>query len=249
MQKRGQITLFVILGMIVIGAVALGFYLRQQTASKEVAEEAAGLSTLPPDLAELREEIDGCAKLVSDEALYLVGQQGGYSLAPDDAIVSGDYSIALGVASGARTLASEDTLKSEIASYVESFLPECVNYASYQDLEIFDQPAETSVNLNDEKTDLKIEYKVTAQKDGNTYNLFEPYEVELPLRVKKVYESSSKIADEIASSPKDFDVAKVLSYGMDVDVNNLGNGFMVILVKDKKHDMEKNYEFQFGVAL
>lgn len=247
MNKKGQITLFVILGVVIIGALALGFYFRQQIATKEVREEAAELTGLPPDVDTLREEVEDCAKQVSDEALYFVGRQGGYFLAPDDSIVVGDDSVAFGVQNNAKTLVSEETFKNEISSYVNAFLPECVDYGSYPDLEIFDQNPVTDVDFGNEKAALDIEYKVTVQKDGNTYNLFEPYEVELPLRVKKVYESSSKIADDIAANQEDFDVAKIASYGTDVDVYHVGDGFLIVNVRDVKQ--EQNYDFQFGVAL
>lgn len=248
MLKRGQITLFVVLGVVIISALALGFYFRQQIASKEVKEEAVELTGLPPDLETLREEVEDCAKQVSDEALYLVGQQGGYFVLPKDSVQAGYYSVAFGVNNGQKTLASDDTLKDEIASYVMANLPECVDYSAYENLEITEQVPETSVTFDDEKTELEIDYKLTVQKEGNAYNLFEPYEVVLPLRVKKVYQSSSKIADDLVADSGDLDVNKMLSYGMDVDVYNIGDNFRVIAVKDKKQDAERNYEFLFGVG-
>ena len=242
-------TLFVILGVIIIGSIALGLYFRQQIVSTQTLKEAAETSNLPPELQSLKEEINECANVVSEEALYFVGQQGGYFLSPDNSIATEEYSVAFGVQNGVKTLASQDTLKNEVVSYVEAFLPECVDYTAYQDFEIFDQEPEASVSFNDEKSEFEIQYKVTAQKDGNAYNLFEPYEVVLPLRVKKVYETSSKIADDLVADSGNLDYSKILSYGMDVEVDTLGGDFVVVNVKDKKQDDDRNYEFQFGVSL
>lgn len=246
-MKRGQITLFVILGVIIIGAISLGLYFRQQIVSSQTLKEVAETSELPPELESLREDIQECANTVSDEALYFVGQQGGYFLAPDNSIQVEDTAIAYGVQNGVKTLVSEDVFKSEVRSYIEAFLPGCVDYSPYTDFGIFDQTPLTTVNLTDDGTNLEIDYKVSAQKGENAYNLFEPYEVELPLKVKNVYEASSKIADDIASSPEEFDIAKILSYGMDVQLENLGSNVIVVNVKDRA--VESNYEFQFGVAL
>lgn len=246
-MKKGQITLFVILGVIIIGAIALGLYFRQQIVSSQTLKEVAETSELPPELESLKEDIQECANAVSDEALYFVGQQGGYFLAPDDSIQVEDTAIAYGVQNGVKTLVSEDAFKSEVSSYIEAFLPGCVDYSPYAEFELFDQSPVTAVNINDENTNLEVDYKVTAQKGENAYNLFEPYEVVLPLRVKNVYEASSKIADDIASSPEEFDIARILSYGMDVQLENLGSNVIVVNVKDRA--AENNYEFQFGVAL
>lgn len=249
MQKRGQITLFIILGVVIVSVVVLGFFFREQIAKTATIEEAAGVSALPPDLEQLREEISDCAKTVSNEAIYITGQQGGYFVAPEDAISSMEYDIALGVNKELKSLISENELKEEIGSYIQTALPLCINFDSYETFDIFDTPPVTQINLNDESTDLTIAYRVNAQKDDNAYNLVGPYEVVLPLRVKKVYEVSSKIADEVAIDKENLDIARLLSYGMDVDVYSLGDGFMVIAVKDKNTDAENNYEFLFGVAL
>ena len=55
MSKKGQITLFVILGVIIIGAIALGLYFRQQIVSTQTLKEVALTSELPPDLELLKE--------------------------------------------------------------------------------------------------------------------------------------------------------------------------------------------------
>ena len=247
MSKRGQITLFVILGVIIIGAIALGLYFRQQIVSTQTLKEVALTSELPPDLELLKEEIQACANTVSDEALYFVGQQGGYFLVPDNSIQVEDTAIAYGVQKNVKTLVSEDAFRSEVGSYIEAFLPDCVDYSQYGSFELFVQILATMVTLNDNNTNLEIDYKVTAQKGESAYNLFEPYEVVLPLKVKNVYEISSKVADDIASNPEEFDIAHILSYGMDVQLDNLGDDFLVINVRDR--EQENNYEFQFGVQL
>src|SRR3989338_6828012 len=198
MQKRWQITLFVVLGIILISVLAIGLYFKQQIAVKEASGEIPSLSSLPPDLELLKEEISDCTRMVSEEALYFIGQQGGYFLPPDDALPFESYNIALGIKRETKTLISEEELKKEIASYITVALPGCVDYLTYtnEGLHIFDQAPVIDVKLNDENTEFSIEYKVTAEKEANTYNLFEPYEISLPYRVKKVYESTSRIAHE-----------------------------------------------------
>lgn len=248
MLKRGQITLFVILGVVLVSVIALGLYFRQQIAAKEAAGEIPSLAALPPELDALRDEVKDCANQVANEAVFVTGQQGGYFLAPNDAVNLGLFSIALGVKGNSKVLASEDTLKNEIASYANELLLGCIDYGSYEGLEILQQPPETSVRFNDENTELIIDYKITAQKEGNAYNLLEPYEVVLPLRVKKVYETSSKIADDLVIGNGEIDTTKILSYGLDADAYRLGDGITIIYVKDRKQDAERNYEFAFGVV-
>lgn len=248
MSKKGQITLFVILGIILISVLAIGLYFRQQIAVKEASGEIPSLTSLPPDLESLRDEVASCANQVGNEAVFVIGQQGGYFAAPNDALNLGLFDIALGVKSNAKVLASEDNLKGEINSYIKELLPGCIDFNSYEGIEILQQPPETVVDFNDENVELTIDYRLTAQKDGNAYNLVEPYEVVLPLRVKKVYDTSSKVADDLISGKGELDATKMLSYGLDVDVYNFGEGINIVSVRDKKQDGDKNYEFVFGVS-
>lgn len=249
MQKRGQITLFIILGVVIVSVVVLGFLFREQIAKTAAIEEAAGVSALPPDLEQLREEVSNCASQVGNEAVFVIGQQGGYFVAPEDALRLGLFSIAFGVKDNVKVLASEDNLKEEISSYITELLPGCVDFNSYEGLEILQQKPETGVNFNDENVELIIDYQLSAQKDGNAYNLAEPYEVVLPLRLKKVYETSSKIADDLILGKGDVDANKMLAYGLDVDIYNFGESVNIVSVRDKKLDEGRNYEFIFGVAL
>ncbi len=246
MLKRGQVTLFVILGIVIIAAIAFAFFFRAELSKTEASKGAAELSSLPPDLDALKEEISDCAKFVSEEAIYFTGQQGGYFIAPKDALPIAKYNLALGVKKGVKALVSEDGLKNEISSYIQAALPDCMDYLAYTDsgLKIFDQPPEVDMQLNDEGTNLNIEYKVTVEKDENTYNIFEPYEITLPHRVKKTYEASSKIADEIMKDNSQLILSNMVIDDMNIDIYNLADNFMVVTLKDKS-----NYEFQFGVAL
>ena len=130
-------------------------------------------------------------------------------------------------------------------------LPFCLRFFGvklfnqFLEFEINQELPETTVSLNDENTELNINYKVTVQKGENSYNLYQPYEVVLPLRVKKVLQVSRDIAGGLAKD-NELDVSKVLSYGMNVDDYDLGNGFRVVAVKDNREE-GGNYEMLFGV--
>ena len=248
MLKRGQITLFVVLGIIIIAVIALGLFFRTQFASVGVTKEAAELSALPPDLSQLREDISDCAKQISEEALFIAGQQGGYYTAPDNALKLGLFPIALGVENNAKVLVSENKLKEETAAYIQNFLPGCVDFNNYNNFEILDQSPDTEINLNEDNTELSITYRITATNKDNSYTINEPYDIKLPLRVKTVYETSSKIADDLIASKDEFDATKILSYGLDVELYPLSEGMKIVYVTDKNDNAERNYEFVFGVV-
>jgi len=74
MHKRGQITVFVILGILIIAVLGLIFYLYNLRAVPEV-EKISEFDFSRTEV--LKNYIEGCIEKSGDEALALVGKQGG----------------------------------------------------------------------------------------------------------------------------------------------------------------------------
>ena len=79
MATRGQVTAFVIVGIVILAVVILLFYLRGQFFFGPVTT-----STLEDRLVPLETHITQCLQNVGDEPIKRIGLQGGYlSLAPN----------------------------------------------------------------------------------------------------------------------------------------------------------------------
>ncbi len=74
MSKRGQITIFIIIGILMLGATALAFY------SQEISSFFA--PEFPVD-SEINQYVTSCLQGTADEALAIIGKNGGY-LYPSD---------------------------------------------------------------------------------------------------------------------------------------------------------------------
>lgn len=74
MHKRGQITVFVILGILIVAVLGLIFYLYNLRTVPEV-EKISGFDFSRTEV--LKNYIEGCIEKAGNEALNLVGKQGG----------------------------------------------------------------------------------------------------------------------------------------------------------------------------
>lgn len=76
-NKRGQITIFIILGIIILFASASYFYLSRQ--SKEIKEEIVpSLTEVPFEVRPVRDYIQSCVSRIGEDGIRLIGLHGGY---------------------------------------------------------------------------------------------------------------------------------------------------------------------------
>jgi uncharacterized membrane protein (Fun14 family) len=77
-KKRGQITIFIVIGIIVLIVFVLSLYFIS-TISKEKAETAAEkAAAIPLETTAIRNYITSCLKDVSDKGAWIIAVHGGY---------------------------------------------------------------------------------------------------------------------------------------------------------------------------
>ena len=70
MNKRGQVTVFIILGIIILAAIVLVFYLTGNTLVNQ-SEQKVNIETKP-----LKNYVGDCLEKTGNDALNLIGKQG-----------------------------------------------------------------------------------------------------------------------------------------------------------------------------
>ena len=68
MKKRGQISVFLIIVLLILIATGLGFYASSSNAKKKSSSAAGSIEGLNTDIVKMYAET--CAKIVSEEALF-----------------------------------------------------------------------------------------------------------------------------------------------------------------------------------
>jgi len=84
MEKRGQVTIFIIIGIILLIILALFLYFRGESLDLEPQEK------IPSEFVPVRNLIEECMQVHAKEGIYLLGIQGGYTKLPIDILYSPD---------------------------------------------------------------------------------------------------------------------------------------------------------------
>jgi len=177
MLKRGQVTIFLIVGIVLLALFAGIFYLvsKGTTSEIKVSEETAidDLGIKPRIAA----YVQSCLKEVAPPGIYLLGMQGGTIFAddPTKALITENGIIDYGYLNGASGMSLIE-MEKELNRYIEQNLPICLGNFSefYPELEVTpgELKADSNIRNNDIVIDLNYPLQVEKDQDVTTVKSF-----------------------------------------------------------------------------
>lgn len=76
--KRGQITVFIIIGLIILFAIGTYLYLSGEEAVRHIEAKRPTVAEIPQQIQPLRDLVDGCINHLGKDGLIRIGNTGGY---------------------------------------------------------------------------------------------------------------------------------------------------------------------------
>lgn len=201
-KKKAQISVFIILGLIVLLSVMLFIYFKMTFAIKEP-------DLIPEELKPIKRFIEECMTQSAEEAVRMIGMQGGYIKIPlnidfnPSRYVNPDklglVKIPFWFYKGNRYSPSITSVQRELSKYVEENTEACINNfdafkEQYKIVEL--DKMKVSTFLNKEDISLMMEYPVRVNyRANNTYTLLERFSAKVEVRLRKIIEMANKLLD------------------------------------------------------
>jgi len=204
-KRKAQITVFIIIGIIIVFSFGIYSYVRMQ----QVPEPTAEVPKSPPVIA----FIEACMEQTAKEAIIEIGNQGGYlNLPPDIELdptrhvdfipgVGGEYApkVPYWYFDGQNQIPDIKYVEFEVDRYVDENLRYCLqNYTGLRDeFDITEKSNYTTDTVFAEKeTIINLNYKVEITPKGSGQQITkEQFIVHLPVQVKRMWEASRAILD------------------------------------------------------
>ena len=249
MQKKGQLTLFVVLGVVLVILVALMVYYRAsitETVSKNILNRNVAL---PREVKEVQDRVQRCVEANSIITLYYLGEQGGILVpSPDNSFMNDNLAVAYGYDKGKNVLPALVDFRREFSNSMNDFLPGCLASGDFGKLNVQGKEPSTSVDFLDDKVMVSVDYPITVNQGETTFNIDDPYEVEYPLRVKFLHGLADGIVKRTISDPKNIDVSYLVGLGIKVDIYPFDNKTFVYSLEDSKSVYRNvTYNYRFAV--
>ncbi len=154
MLKRGQISVFVIIGIVIAAIIVTSFYLSQKSSEANRKSELAEISQLPLELQQEKEKIEDCLSEVVQEATITIGVNGGYIINEPEKTVN--Y---LGNNVAYLESVSKERIESELENYVRNNFGRCKNNAEVDD---------ANAVIEDDRIIMEAEMPVTLEIESSS---------------------------------------------------------------------------------
>tara|TARA_Y100000310_G_scaffold290392_1_gene317535 strand:- start:5877 stop:6644 length:768 start_codon:yes stop_codon:yes gene_type:complete len=203
MKKRGQATLFIILGIVLVVVVGLYFV----GVSTNIIPPLLTTSDAVSEMAEIEDHIEECLADVGGNYVTILGLQGGYiSPAEDTYRLYNDSSVSYhcwnreGVAPCTNRLVTLSHMEEELQDAIDSALDTCVNVYDYsKDVEA-DSDWELEVAINFNEVQLDLYYPVSVDKGEDDFASEDEFSKSLDVPLGELYEVALDVVNSHAFS-------------------------------------------------
>ena len=225
MSKRGQITIYLLIAIVIIAILGffiyinnLGLFEKSQTNIEEEVELSEYKSSA-------EDYINSCLKYISKDIILYIGIQGGYYNHPQYYLQDRYFFYSYYFFDGKNIMPEINIIEDEISKAISRELVYCVNdFQIFKTKNVkFEQgPIKSITEIKDKEIRINIKYPITINKDKQKLKLSEDYETKVYLRFNTAY-----------------DVAKYIIKDLVVDKNNLCLSCILDIAKEK--DLDFNF--------
>jgi len=189
--KKGQVTLFVIIAIIIAAGIAAIFVYRSTSINK-----------YPADINSLNQHIRDCLDLTAKDTLKLVGFGGGYIFPPENSLVTEEITVDYWYDSGKNIAPMLQDIEQEINSDVVFNLEYCLDFSKFPTLIVNVTNLNVISRISQEETEIQLNMPMTVNKGDINYKLEAPYKVKYPIRLGMMQNLSETLIDVIKEDPE-----------------------------------------------
>ena len=194
MKKRGQITAFIIVGVIILLFASFFLYYRNFVIPEP--------ELVPEDMKPIKNYIEFCLNDIGKDGVIRMGSQGGYielPASPSLELIRGSpIKIPYWYKNGLSFVPSVELMEEQLSKYIEDHINDCVDLSILEEeYDIEDQNnIEATTIIGEDSIDIELSYELII-KDRTTGEptRISKYHTELQVGLKKAYELGKKILE------------------------------------------------------
>ncbi|MBN2368120.1 hypothetical protein JXC34_03800 [Candidatus Woesearchaeota archaeon] len=243
MKKRGQVTLFVVIGIVVLIIAGLIIYFVNRNAREQLSGNEIDTKVLSP----IKSYVEQCIHQTAKDALVKMGQQG--RLYSDVNLVSDKNSIAFFYYKGQGFFpTSMTTMEEDVSRYIKENLGSCTGNYDFITYDIEDDFAKmmVSTNFNQDKMEIDVFFPITVSV-GNTETAITDFNAEVDISYPGIYEVSREIYKRTKSDPEWVDVDYLSSVPYKVRLLKVSEDTIIYELTDDDGLDDVAYVYRFAV--
>lgn len=245
MRKRGQLTIFIIIGLVFVLLIAALVYFN--TGDRDV-EVISGL-TLPPDLLPVKTLVDSCLSEALPSAVFILASKGGYIVNAEN-ILETEY-----VQPAYHLILNQDVspriahMETELEGFIQALLPLCIDdFNAIEALTIENAEITVDATIAENEVFVTLDYPVTVLlPEGRTR--IKEFTGRTPLRLGHLIAIKNDILPMLQAS-EFVDLGQLASYDVEVDVLPYSSEDIIFtIIDDIVEPFEAPLVFNFAVKI
>jgi hypothetical protein len=238
-SKKGQVTIFVIIAILVVAGISLFFYVQNKTSSLT--------PSIPKDIQPVYDFVRSCIEETGYKAVGIAGPLGGYCRIEDYLIGKITY-----YSINNKSIApKKEIIEGELSSYIEDNLDQCLNKSWFVEFEIVHGNPKVSADISKEIIDIKLNYPLTIRKEGSTFELNNFGDILLRTRLGWLYDAALNITNTYTKT-ESFNLIYASEIGDSTGIKFLYRyypNYTLVYINDEKGIKENlPYAFKFALA-
>lgn len=241
MLKKAQITIFIIIGILIIGMIIL-FY---QLYGFQEYEDPADI----PESGAIKTLIKGCIYETTLEAIYYLGQHGGYYDVP---LNSYRDEIPYYFFNEQNLMPTKTIYQNEINNYIDDNLFFCTQniFEIYPELDITSEEVKSKTTITQNGFNVYVKYPVYIKKMKSKVNL-EDFTVDVyNIYFDKIYNAIDEIIVSQQQKPDLICTSCILDiadrYNLHVDIERFNESVIFTITDFNSSVYESEYKFMFA---
>jgi len=193
MKKRGQVTIFIIVAIILVSIGILFFVFKDNL---NVGENSL-------EIEPIQNQVQYCLDRTSEEGINYVALHGGYYNIPKEIKMSYiTYEAPYYYINSVVNIPSIVRIENEIENYIIDNLKYCINYSLFEEqgFVINEGNLSASVYIREDKINVKITYPLSIKKGEATSRLSD-FKVEIVSNINKLHIASGEIVNSYKENP------------------------------------------------
>ncbi len=204
-MKKGQVTVFVILGIIILAVTTAFWYVR----TIQPLPEAPILN-----VESIKMFVERCLGRTAKEAILFTSAQGGYYRLPGEFLEYSSFSIPYYFYQEEESIPEKEVILREMSFYIEAELPRCLNFSVFEDQGYHFEKGEISVisALTRERVLFDLNYPLVVTK-GSAAVTLSAFSQVVEFDFNTIYEIITQLKIGQERSPNAIPLASFLEFG------------------------------------
>jgi len=249
MQKRGQVTVLIILAVVIIVGVAIFSFTSNQSSSSNIESAFSKIGATSQSNV-IESSILECIKSISEDANVVIGIQGGYYNTPEKSEDIGLAFIPYYYDQPAILQPTIQRIESELAAYLDENIDFCLDQINNNELSLTYKNSQSTAKINQDSISFTMDLSITISKEDLTETIkLESHPVEISSPLSDSIEIATFITQTHKEDPDNLCISCVTQMAQErnlfVDFLEFDEEDTTLVVISKSFENQDPYIFQF----